>query len=306
MSLSKKPPKKRLSKFTITITDINGSRHFYLSQIIKKVVLYTILFILAFMIFAAFYIRYLDTQISSLDAKRDELIEKSKELEFLNSTMQKSIQQKSEQYAAIEDKIALFEEQLGLDSENNLTLNARLDKLSLTNEQQVEVLLQIPNGYPIEDKGVSGNFGWRTHPITKRQEFHAGIDLRADIGTPVYAPANGVVEFSGYNNGGYGQMVVLLHNFGFKTVYAHLMRREAVKAGDVVSKNQLIGYTGNTGASTGPHLHYEVRFINKPLEPSYFLGLERKNLNNFFNQERRVPWQSLVKAITAQTTQKPQ
>ncbi|EAK0710170.1 M23 family metallopeptidase, partial [Campylobacter coli] len=62
----------------------------------------------------------------------------------------------------------------------------------------------------------------------------------------------------------------------------------------------LIGYAGNTGLSTGPHLHYEVRFINKTLEPLYFLNLERKNMNEFFNQERRIPWQSLIKAVTAQ------
>lgn len=301
-----KPHKRMLNKFTITITDINGSRHFYLSQVIKKIAFYLIAFVLLFLIFSASYIYYLDTKISSLDEKRDELIQKSRELELLNASMQKSIEQKSEQYAAIEDKIAVFEEQLGLDTENNLNINARLEKLTLTNEQQLGVLTQIPNGYPIKNQGITGNFGWRTHPILKRQEFHTGIDLRADIGTPVYAPANGVVEFSGYNTGGYGYMVVLLHNFGFKTVFAHLKQQEVVKAGDFVNKGQLIGYTGNTGQSTGPHLHYEVRFINKALEPSYFLQLNRKNMDTFFNQERRVPWQSLVKAISAEAVSQKQ
>ncbi|EHK6249738.1 M23 family metallopeptidase [Campylobacter upsaliensis] len=217
--------------------------------------------------------------------------------------MQQSLDEKAAQYAVIEDKIASFEEALGLENENNLTISARLENLNLTNDQQQGILNQIPNGWPITNKGVTGKFGWREHPILKRKEFHPGIDLAASIGTPIYAPASGVVEFSGYSNNGYGYNVILLHNFGFKSVFAHMMRKDVVKAGDFVNKGDLIGYTGNTGLSTGPHLHYEVRFINKTLEPLYFLNLKRKNMNEFFNQERRVPWQSLIKAVSAQQIQ---
>ncbi|MDL0103621.1 M23 family metallopeptidase [Campylobacter felis] len=292
------------NKFTtITISDINGSRHFYLNQIIKKIVLYIIAFVFLFLISSGFYIKYLDSKVDALDAKREELLKKSKELETLNMTMQQSLDEKAAQYAVIEDKIASFEEALGLENENNLTISARLENLNLTNDQQQGILNQIPNGWPITNKGVTGKFGWREHPILKRKEFHPGIDLAASIGTPIYAPASGVVEFSGYSNNGYGYNVILLHNFGFKSVYAHMMRKDVVKAGDFVNKGDLIGYTGNTGLSTGPHLHYEVRFINKTLEPLYFLNLKRKNMNEFFNQERRVPWQSLVKAVSAQQIQ---
>ncbi|MBZ7942407.1 M23 family metallopeptidase [Campylobacter molothri] len=297
------------NKFTITITDVNGSKHFYLNQIIKKIFIYIVAFVLLFLIFSGFYIKYLDSKVTDVSKKREELLKKSKELEYSNIQMQKKIEEKAKQYAAIEDKIASFEEALGLEAENNLTITDRLENLKLTNEQQIEILRQIPNGWPIENKGITGNFGWREHPLLKRKEFHPGIDLRAEVGTPVYATANGVVEFAGYSDNGYGYNVILLHNFGFKTVFAHMTRRDIVKAGQFVSKGQLIGYSGNTGLSTGPHLHYEVRFINKTLEPLYFLNLKRKNMNNFFNQERRVPWQSLVKAVTAQhlpQTQKQQ
>lgn len=291
------------NKFTITISDINGSRHFYLNQIIKKIVLYIIAFVFLFLISSGFYIKYLDSKVDALDGKREELLKKSKELETLNMTMQQSLDEKAAQYAVIEDKIASFEEALGLENENNLTISARLENLNLTNDQQQGILNQIPNGWPITNKGVTGKFGWREHPILKRKEFHPGIDLAANIGTPIYAPASGVVEFSGYSNNGYGYNVILLHNFGFKSVFAHMMRKDVVKAGDFVNKGDLIGYTGNTGLSTGPHLHYEVRFINKTLEPLYFLNLKRKNMNEFFNQERRVPWQSLIKAVSAQQIQ---
>ncbi|EJE1583095.1 M23 family metallopeptidase [Campylobacter upsaliensis] len=291
------------NKFTITISDINGSRHFYLNQIIKKIVLYIIAFVFLFLISSGFYIKYLDSKVDALDGKREELLKTSKELETLNMTMQQSLDEKAAQYAVIEDKIASFEEALGLENENNLTISARLENLNLTNDQQQGILNQIPNGWPITNKGVTGKFGWREHPILKRKEFHPGIDLAASIGTPIYAPASGVVEFSGYSNNGYGYNVILLHNFGFKSVFAHMTRKDVVKAGDFVNKGDLIGYTGNTGLSTGPHLHYEVRFINKTLEPLYFLNLKRKNMNEFFNQERRVPWQSLIKAVSAQQIQ---
>ncbi|MCX2682403.1 M23 family metallopeptidase [Campylobacter sp. MIT 21-1685] len=288
------------NKFTITITDINGSRHFYLSQIIKKIALYIVVFVLLILVSSGFYIRYLDVKLAQISEKREGLLQKSKELELVNTQMQKSIEEKTQQYAAIEDKIASFEMALGLESENNLSIHTRLENLELTNEQQVQILSQIPNGWPIANKGVTGKFGWRDHPLLNRREFHPGIDLRAEIGTPVYAPADGVIEFSGYSDNGYGYNVILLHNFGFKSVYAHLMRKEVVKAGQFITKGELIGYSGNTGLSTGPHLHYEVRFINKALEPLYFLDLQRKNINKFFNQERRIPWQSLIKAISTQ------
>ncbi|CAM3434648.1 M23 family metallopeptidase [Campylobacter upsaliensis] len=276
---------------------------FILIKLLKKIVLYIIAFVFLFLISSGFYIKYLDSKVDALDAKREELLKKSKELETLNMTMQQSLDEKAAQYAVIEDKIASFEEALGLENENNLTISARLENLNLTNDQQQGILNQIPNGWPITNKGVTGKFGWREHPILKRKEFHPGIDLAASIGTPIYAPASGVVEFSGYSNNGYGYNVILLHNFGFKSVFAHMMRKDVVKAGDFVNKGDLIGYTGNTGLSTGPHLHYEVRFINKTLEPLYFLNLKRKNMNEFFNQERRVPWQSLIKAVSAQQIQ---
>lgn len=290
-----------LNRFAITITDVNGSRHFYLSQIIKKIAFYLISFILLFLVGSTLYIRYLTTKVDELDTKR-------RMLNAMNQEIEKNMSIQAEKYAGIEDQIALFEEQLGLNGngDSNLTPSARMDHLTLTNEQQVEVLTQIPNGWPIANNGISGKYGWRDHPILKKQEFHSGIDLFATIDTPVYATANGVVEFSGYNSSGYGFVVILVHNFGFKTAYAHLKNKVVVKAGEFVKKGDLIAYSGNTGLSTGPHLHYEVRFINKTLEPLYFLNLNRKNMDNFFNQERRVPWESLVKLISTQASQKQQ
>ncbi|WP_232017411.1 M23 family metallopeptidase [Campylobacter lari] len=287
-------------KFTLTITDVNGSRHFLLSQIIKKVIIYFTSFVFVVIVLGALYINYLADKRSELLKEQEALSSKNTKLFSQNESMQKSLEEKTALYDELQTQLADIEENLGLKQDESLDIPERLEKVKLTNDQAYLFLTQIPNGHVIEDNGVTGNFGWRHHPILNKKEFHPGIDLRAALNTPIYAPANGVVEYAAYSNNGYGYSVILIHNFGFKTVYAHMMRKDVVKAGQFVKKGDLLGYTGNTGLSTGPHLHYEVRFINKLLEPKIFIDLNRKNYEQIFEKERRVPWQSLIKALLLQ------
>ncbi|WP_348636206.1 M23 family metallopeptidase [Campylobacter lari] len=287
-------------KFTLTITDVNGSRHFLLSQIIKKVIIYFTSFVFVVIVLGALYINYLADKRSELLKEQEALSLKNTKLFSQNESMQKSLEEKTALYDELQTQLADIEENLGLKQDESLDIPERLEKVKLTNDQAYLFLTQIPNGHVIEDNGVTGNFGWRHHPILNKKEFHPGIDLRAALNTPIYAPANGVVEYAAYSNNGYGYSVILIHNFGFKTVYAHMMRKDVVKAGQFVKKGDLLGYTGNTGLSTGPHLHYEVRFINKLLDPKIFIDLNRKNYEQIFEKERRVPWQSLIKALLLQ------
>ncbi|MCH3689710.1 M23 family metallopeptidase [Campylobacter lari] len=287
-------------KFTLTITDVNGSRHFLLSQIIKKVIIYFTTFVFVVIVLGALYINYLADKRSELLKEQETLSAKNTKLFSQNESMQKSLEEKTALYGELQTQLADIEENLGLKQDEGLDIPERLEKVKLTNDQAYLFLTQIPNGHVIEDNGVTGNFGWRHHPILNKKEFHPGIDLRAVLNTPIYAPANGVVEYAAYSNNGYGYSVILIHNFGFKTVYAHMMRKDVVKAGQFVKKGDLLGYTGNTGLSTGPHLHYEVRFINKLLDPKIFIDLNRKNYEQIFDKERRVPWQSLIKALLLQ------
>ncbi|ELJ3984542.1 M23 family metallopeptidase [Campylobacter lari] len=287
-------------KFTLTITDVNGSRHFLLSQIIKKVIIYFTTFVFVVIVLGALYINYLATKRSELLKEQETLSAKNTKLFSQNESMQKSLDEKTALYDELQTQLADIEENLGLKQDEGLDIPERLEKVKLTNDQAYLFLTQIPNGHVIEDNGVTGNFGWRHHPILNKKEFHPDIDLRAALNTPIYAPANGVVEYAAYSNNGYGYSVILIHNFGFKTVYAHMMRKDVVKAGQFVKKGDLLGYTGNTGLSTGPHLHYEVRFINKLLDPKIFIDLNQKNYEQIFDKERRVPWQSLIKALLLQ------
>ncbi|HIZ86669.1 MAG TPA: peptidoglycan DD-metalloendopeptidase family protein [Candidatus Coprenecus pullistercoris] len=124
----------------------------------------------------------------------------------------------------------------------------------------------VPSGKPTEYVRISSPFGTRIHPITHKKHTHKGIDLAAPQMTPIYATADGEVTFSG-RNGGYGNFVKINHRNGYKTAYAH-MHRIAVDKGADVRKGDLIGYVGTTGSSTGNHLHYEVHYLDKLLDPA--------------------------------------
>lgn len=114
---------------------------------------------------------------------------------------------------------------------------------------------------------VSSNFGMRKHPIHNQWSGHFGVDYSAPIGTPIHATADGTVESIGWQNG-YGNTIVLKHHNQITTLYAHQSRfAEGLTKGSKVSQGQLIGYVGNTGWSTGPHLHYEFKVAGKPVDP---------------------------------------
>lgn len=136
-----------------------------------------------------------------------------------------------------------------------------VDSLGLS----VSELCDYPIIFPIKKPVISSGFGMRKHPIYKVRKFHTGIDIPKAKGTPVYATGNGVVIRKGYNSG-YGNFVEIQHAGGFRSFYAHL-NKTIVNRGDSVSIAQQIACVGNTGVSTGCHLHYEVRKGNYFLNP---------------------------------------
>ena len=112
---------------------------------------------------------------------------------------------------------------------------------------------------------ISDHFGNRFHPVLKRHKLHTGMDYAATIGTPVYSTGDGIVVATGWDTG-YGNRVMIDHGFGYLSIYAHLSKM-TVRKGDTVARGKLIGLVGNTGVSTGPHLHYEIRKDNVPVNP---------------------------------------
>ncbi len=145
------------------------------------------------------------------------------------------------------------------------------DELIDLAKKKEEYLQHIPAIQPIENKDLTrlaSGFGRRFHPILKIWRPHNGIDFTAKIGTPIYATGDGVVRFAGRGSG-FGNHVKIDHGFGYLTVYAH-MSRLAVRKGQKVKRGQVIGYVGNTGLSAGPHLHYEVHYKGKPVNPIFY------------------------------------
>jgi murein DD-endopeptidase MepM/ murein hydrolase activator NlpD len=135
------------------------------------------------------------------------------------------------------------------------------------------MLASIPAIQPINEKNlkhIGSYFGSRTDPFYKVRKFHEGIDFCANIGTPVYATGNGSIEMAARDEtGGYGNEIIINHGYSYKTVYAHLSRI-FVKPGQKILRGQIIGYVGNTGKSTAPHVHYEVRKNGIAINPIYF------------------------------------
>jgi murein DD-endopeptidase MepM/ murein hydrolase activator NlpD len=132
-----------------------------------------------------------------------------------------------------------------------------------------------PSIWPVEGK-VTSSFGERDDPFNGEGAFHAGIDISAGFGEPIHATADGVVEFADKTSG-YGREVIIDHGHGVKTVYGH-MSGFAITVGDEVRRGQVIGYIGMSGRSTGPHVHYEVRIQNVPVNPHKYLRMTMNQL----------------------------
>ena len=130
----------------------------------------------------------------------------------------------------------------------------------------------IPAIQPVLNKDltrVASGYGMRIDPVYHIRKFHQGMDFTAPTGTEVFATGNARVKFTGWKQG-YGNTIILDHGFGYETVYAHLYK-SLVRRGQKVRRSDIIGLVGNTGKSTGPHLHYEIRYKGTPFDPTKFI-----------------------------------
>ena len=150
------------------------------------------------------------------------------------------------------------------------------DKLIIKAEKYIEVLNKIPLGRPVPGK-ISSNYGHRKDPMKKKNAFHTGIDFRGHTGDDVRATADGVVKVSS-SNSVLGRHIIVSHKNGYETIFAHLHKR-LVKKGDIVQRGKVIGHIGNTGRSTGSHLHYGIRYNKKSIDPMKYLQVAGLSIN---------------------------
>lgn len=150
------------------------------------------------------------------------------------------------------------------------SLEEQMDRLLPELERSLARELARPVGTPVAGNlDISSRYGVRGNPFGRGHEFHNGVDFVIDIGTPILATGPGVVEAAGYE-GPNGNRVAINHGFGYRSVYAHLSKVQ-VKAGDQVKRDQVVGLSGNTGRSSGPHLHYTLYYRGKTINPDRYL-----------------------------------
>ncbi len=146
------------------------------------------------------------------------------------------------------------------------------DELIVRTDWYLDTLQDVPLGAPIPGV-MTSRFGWRTDPINSKRAYHRGVDIRGRTGTEVKATADGKVTKQRYD-GGDGNFIVIDHGNGFRTKYAHL-KKSLVQKGDSIERGQVIGLVGNSGRSTGPHVHYEIHYDDKIVNPTRFVRIAK-------------------------------
>jgi murein DD-endopeptidase MepM/ murein hydrolase activator NlpD len=157
--------------------------------------------------------------------------------------------------------------------------------------EKEKLLASIPTIMPVskEKIRITSLFGWRKNPFNRNtRSFHSGVDFAGKPGTPIYATGDGVVEGNSRMSG-YGIVVLINHGYGYKTMYAHLSKA-SVKPGEKIKRGQVIGKLGTTGASTGPHLHYEVLKNGQRVNPMNYITstLSKEEYNTILMQAEEL------------------
>ncbi|KUM53015.1 M23 family metallopeptidase [Rheinheimera sp. EpRS3] len=290
-------------RIIISVSTINGTRHFNVSKLFKRNAVIAMWAMLFGLIITAAVIDYLLRTVDKSQHQRTALTEQAAslraEIDMLNNSKQQlelELNTKQDEMLQVVNRVGEIELALGLEQQYPQNLENRLDTASVNSAARLAMLQLVPNGSPLEFRRRSSRFGVREHPIIGKQQHHKGVDLSASRGTPIYAPADGVVEVVRPNKQGYGNLLKIRHAFGFSTLYAHLDSFK-VKSGHFVHKGELIATSGNTGLSTAPHLHYEVHFLDRALNPQSFMDWDATNFDLVFEKERSIKWDSLVSML---------
>jgi murein DD-endopeptidase MepM/ murein hydrolase activator NlpD len=254
---------------------------------------------------AIFLIIYLNNSLSVSKAQESYVKHEYENMKNYNEALyetmthiQENLELKEQALSDANMRMHQIEELIGLAPSDDIELKQRISQAELSSQQIASIFKYIPNGSPIEYKGITSKYGYRKHPKTKKRSFHNGTDMKAAMKTPIYATADGVIEYAGYNrNSGYGRLIIISHNFGFRTFFGHLSKIVAKQA-TYVKKGDLIGYTGNSGLSSGPHLHYEIRYLQHTVNPYWFIKWNVENFREIFTKVKRVPWKTLIKTVS--------
>ncbi|CAM4422059.1 peptidoglycan DD-metalloendopeptidase family protein [Vibrio astriarenae] len=305
-------------KITISIPTKTGSQQFYLSKtgLVSSIIIGSALLSATgvYVYSTQNHLKQLRADISAYRVKTElsqqqnlALLTENQTLETALSEQADEVHQLNQDLARKQDEIKVLgqrvfdvESVLGLTDESDEPtehlLEARIDAAALDSAVRATLFRLIPNDSPINYNRISSSYGRRTNPITGKVHTHTGIDLTCNVGEPIYAPADGVIETVRPSKSGFGNFLTVRHAYGFMSSYAHLHRFK-VRSGEFVAKGQQIATCGNSGNSTGPHLHYEVRFLGRSLNPQYTMDWTPDNFDYLFEKEKKVNWAPLVELV---------
>ena len=296
------------NRLFITLTDVNGSRQVRLTRemLIRTIVI--MLAVLASLILYPLWLNHLNTKLIAdnqlLQDHHDRLLGQTDELADEYQTLSARLAAKTAALNLSEQQFSELEKLVNFNTEGADNTDERYTQLASSIAFRQMTLQILPNGKPVRYDRVTSSFGHRNHPLLKANKLHQGIDVNAKMGSPVIATADGVVTSTQYTADGYGKLVKVTHAMGFITYYGHL-KKITVSANQFVNKGDIIGYSGNSGSATGPHLHYEVRFAHKAYDPAHFMLW---TLDNFDQPKKieEIPWASLMASLQKLMSIKPQ
>ncbi|ENB2052603.1 peptidoglycan DD-metalloendopeptidase family protein [Vibrio fluvialis] len=286
----------------VSVSSIHGTRHFHIDKWFRHCLKGFGYVLLAGAVAAGGVIYYLVGEVDFAKLKQQELESQSTSLneevaslKELKDNLENDLLEREEKMQIVSDRLGDLEKVLGVE-DSGAELESRLDTAAITSSVRMVMLTQIPSGAPVHNARISSGYGKRVHPVTGQVKFHRGQDFAVNTGTPVYAPADGVVEVTRASSKGSGNFLRLQHSYGFTSSYSHL-QKFAVKSGDFIQKGDLIGYSGNSGLSSGPHLHYEIRFVGRSLDPRPFVDWGVNDFESIFTKVRGIRWESLVNKV---------
>lgn len=259
----------------ISVSDNRGTSHYLINRFKKRYLALTMSLILTIIVAGSFSVYQLYQQnllssqrLNELNLQTKQLTTSLSEENAANQALTQELATKKAALGMLTQRIDDVEIILGLQTGDGdaLPLEQRVDSAAISSAVRGTLFRLLPNGSPTPGIRMSSGFGTRIHPVTGKRKRHRGLDFAANTGTPIYAPADGVIEVTRPSNKGSGNFLKLNHSLGFATTYSH-MSKFNVKRGKFVRKGDLIGWSGNTGLSTGPHLHYEIRFLGRALNP---------------------------------------
>ena len=295
------------NSLAVTVSGVKGTSHFKLSRktvnrlkLLILTLIVTIFIVTTTVLKLVDEVRYSREKQAQLEVQSSDLTTQLTQYQNLKEQLEGDISSKEDELLSVSSRLEEIEEYLG-GSKPELDMNSRLNIAAVNTAVRLALLKQIPNGSPVKIGRRSSKYGMRTHPVTKKRTMHRGLDFAVNTGTAIYSPSDGIIEVTRKSNKGSGNFIRISHAFGITSSYSH-MKSFKVKSGQFVKKGDLIGYSGNSGLTSGPHLHYEIRFIGRSMNPANFVDWNIDNFESLFENQKGIQWDYLIKNVEQQVS----